>query len=33
MQSEFSAKQLFLFDLLENWKKAAVTAVVPWDMD
>lgn len=33
MQSDFLPKQLFLFDLLETWKKAAAAAVVPRDMD
>lgn len=33
MQPAFSAKQLFLFALLENWKAAAATAAEPWDVD
>lgn len=32
-QCDFSTEQLFLFYVLENWKKDAVTAVVPWDME
>lgn len=33
MQSEFSVKQLFLFDVLENWENTEAMATVPWDTD